>query len=159
MRKNRLEEAELKLLSDESGIPVSEVRRVIHSFFDTIIKESRALPFDNEQKIFTKEKFAEYEKAWNIPYIGRIGPVYSRYLKWRGNEAKNSGQMLRSNCRAVMTQDEIEHMAEEILSGRTPSLTKKKNSELFNRVWVVGKTGKKSARQVIPKKKPEDVQD
>lgn len=43
-------------------------------------------------------------------------------------------------------------MAEEILSGKAPSpVTKRKNSDLFNRVWVVGKDGKKSARQVIPK--------
>ena len=159
MRKNRLEEAELKLLSEESGVPVSEVRRVIHSFFDEIIQESRTFPFDSERKIFTKEKFKDYEKVWNIPYIGRIGPVYSRYLKWRGNEAKNNGQLLRSNCRAVISQDEIEHIAEEILSGRAPFLVKKKNSDLYDRVWLVGKTGKKSARQVLPKTKPEDVQD
>ena len=43
-------------------------------------------------------------------------------------------------------------MAAEILSGRTPSpVKKKKNSELYERVWLVGQDWKKSARQVIPK--------
>lgn len=139
-------------VAQELNLPVSEVRRAVHSFFGIIIRESRSLPFDNQRKIFTKEKFAEFEGVTNIPCIGRIGPVYSRYLKWRGNEAKNTVQAFRSDYRRAITQDEIEHMAEEILSGKAPSpVTKRKNSDLFNRVWVVGKDGKKSARQVIPK--------
>ena len=53
-----------------------------------------------------------------------------------------------------VTQSDIESTAEAILSGVTPPpLIKRKNKELFERVWLVGQDGKKSARQVIPKKR------
>ena len=152
MGRNRLESAEYRRIANELGVPVTEVRRAVQSFFGIIVKEARSLPLDNERKIFTKDKFKEYECVHNIPSVGRLGPIYSRYLKWRSNEAKVIGQENRSAYRSRRTQDDIEHMAEEILSGRTPSITKRKNSEMFERVWLVGQDGKRSARQVIPKK-------
>lgn len=139
-------------VSEELGVPAPEVSRAVRSFFGAIVRESRSLPFDNGRKIFTKEKFAEFGGVTNIPRIGRMGPVYSRYLKWRGNEARNTVQASRSGYRSAITQDEIERMAGEILSGKAPSpVIRRKGSDLFDRVWVVGKDGKKSARQVIPK--------
>lgn len=153
MRRNKLEEADFRAVAEELDVPLEEVRRAVHSFFGEIVGESRALPFDTEKKIYSKESFEQKVKVWNIPFMGRIGPVYSRYLKWRGNESKNLIQEPRSNYRSRITQDDIEHMAEDILSGRTPSpVVKKKGSEMYNRVWLVGQDGKKLARQVIPKK-------
>jgi len=158
VRRNRTEEAVYGLVADELGLSISDVRLAVSSFFGEIVSESRALPFNNERKIYSKEKFAEYERAWNIPYIGRIGPVYSRYLKWRGNESKNIVQEPRSNYQSRITQSDIEDMAEAILSGRTPTpLRKRKGNELYNRVWLVGQDGKKLARQVIPKTKEDGI--
>lgn len=91
--------------------------------------------------------------VYNIPSIGRLGPSYTRYLKWRGNEAQQIEQKRRSSYRIGLSQDDIEHIAAEILAGRTPtSVQQKKGNELYNRVWMMGKEGKKQARQVIPKK-------
>lgn len=56
-----------------------------------------------------------------------------------------------------MTQDDIEHIADDILAGRSPEIKKKRNSELFYNVWLVEENGKRLARQVI--KKDKDVQD
>lgn len=48
-------------------------------------------------------------------------------------------------------------MASDILSGKTPEPVRKikRNTELYDRVWLVGQDGKKLARQVIPKSKSE----
>jgi hypothetical protein len=57
-----------------------------------------------------------------------------------------------------MTQDDIEHIADDILSGRTPFLIRKrKGNEMYDRVWLVGQDGKRLARQVIPKEKEDGI--
>ena len=156
VRRNRIEDANCLAIAQELDIPVGEVKKVVSSFFGEIVSEARSLPFNNRTRIYTKDKFDELVRVWNIPSIGRIGPAYSRYLKWRGNESKKSEQRLRSDYRSRLTQDDIENIAEEILSGKTPSFNKKRGNEMYNRVWLVGQDGKKLARQVIPKNK-EDV--
>ena len=152
MGSNRRERARYRTLSEKFGIEESEVRRIVTSFFDVFTVDARSLPFDNPRKIFSKEVFESRTKVRNIPYIGRLGPVYSRYLKWRQNESKELLQRPRSGYRIRMTQDDIENIAEAVLSGNPlPEIRNRKKSEMFERVWMVGKDGKKSARQVIEK--------
>lgn len=152
MEKNRQDELEFRRIADKYGIDITEVRRAVHSFFAIIEKEARRLPFDNPQRIYTKDKFEEYAAVRNIPYIGRIGPAYSKYLKWRANEAKNIAMAARSNYRSRLTQGDIDYIAGEILAGRTPPpFRKRKGNEMYNRVWLIGKDGKRLAYQVIPK--------
>lgn len=139
-------------MSEEVGVPVPEVARAVKSFFDAVANSARRLPFDDRNRIYSREKFDEFVNVANIPYIGRLGPVYSRYLKWRENESKELLQKPRSDYRSRMTQDDIENIADAILSGNPlPELRKRKKSEMFERVWMVGKDGKRSARQVIEK--------
>lgn len=159
MRRSRIEDADLNSVARELDIPVAEVRRAVHSFFDTMVRESRTLPFDNWKKIYRKDKFDEYAFVRNIPYIGRIGPVYSRYLAWRRNEAEEKNQVQRSAYRVRYTQSDIENMAAEALAGRHVSFEKRKKTELYNQVWMVGKEGKTLARQVIPKEIDNGIQD
>jgi len=151
MAASKTDEAECRKIAEELGLSVSEVRKAVNSFFAIIALEADRLPFDDVRKIYSREKFGEYAIARQIPSLGRIGPVYSRYLKWRANEAKELPSENRSAYRKGLSRGEIEDIASEILSGGTPQIRKKKNSEMFNRVWMVGKDGKKSARQVIPK--------
>lgn len=152
--RSKTDEAEFRRIASELGIDSEDVASIVNSFFAVILGEARELPFDNHRKIFTKDKFSEYAVVRNIPYIGRLGPAYSRYLKWRGNESRDLSQVPRSSYRSRLSQNEVENMAAEILSGGTPSpIKKKRNSEFYERVWLVGQDGKKSARQVIPKKK------
>ena len=150
--RNKVEEYDMRAIAEELGVAPAEVKRAVMSFFGEISGYSRSLPFNNRQRIYSKQKFEEFVSVWNIPGIGRIGPVYSRYLKWRENESRSIIQEQRSNYRNRISQDDIEHMADEVLSGRTPSpLRKKKGNEMYNRVWLVGTDGKRLARQVIPK--------
>ena len=160
MAESRINRKLYRIVASETGISEREIERAVGSFFSAIDLKARKLNLDNARRIYTKEKFEELTGnggcVCNIPYIGRIGPVYSRYLKWRSNEAKNIVQVPRSNYRSRMLQSEVENMAEEIMSGRTPSpVSKKKKSELYNQVWMVGKNGKKLAGQVIPKENSE----
>ena len=154
MAKRNLDEADYKRIAADLGLDVTDVRRAVQSFFDTIFLDSIHLPFDDPHKIYSKDRFQEYCKARQIPYLGRIGPVYSRYLKWRANESAGIEMAPRSSFRRRIKQSDIENTAAAILSGQTPPpLKKRKGTELFERVWLVGQDGKKSARQVIPKEK------
>ena len=153
MGRNRLEFARYRKLADRFGIPEEEVKRIVTSFFDVILADAGALPFNTPRKIYSKQKFDELSKVTHIPFIGRLGPVYSRYCKWRENESAGLSQRPRSDYRRRITQSDIEDTAAALLSGQAPPELKKKcGSEMFNRVWLVGQDGKKSARQVIPKK-------
>lgn len=153
MYRNKTEEAIFKNIAGHTRTTASEVKRAVASFFSVIALESDKLPFDDERKIYTRDKFEDFVQVYNLPYIGRIGPVYSRYLKWRSNDAHGLPRNKRSDYQVGLSRGEIEDIVETILSGGTPQIIRKKNSELFNRVWLVGKDGKKSARQVIPKEK------
>ena len=153
MSRSRLEYADFKIICTGLGISPDDVQRVVYSFFDSMSDYARRLPFDDVGRIYSKQKFEEYERVWNIPFIGRIGMSYNRYLKWRANESKTIDQEPRNLYRSRFSQDEVEHMAGEILAGKVPTpINRKKGSEMYRRVWMVGKNGKRLARQVIPKK-------
>lgn len=155
--RNRDDEAEYRRIADELGLDASDVKRAVVSFFDVFEMEARKLPFDNCRRIYSREKFSSYSKVRNIPSVGRLGPSYSRYLKWRANEAKEIDMEPRKKPRGRIPKEAIEKMASDILSGKTPEPVKKikRNTELYDRVWLVGQDGKKLARQVIPKSKSE----
>lgn len=141
----------VRRVSEEFGIPESEVRRCVNSFFGEITGYARTLPFNTPTRIYEAEKFNEYVRVWNIPYLGRLGPVYGRYLDWRSNEADLLKQERKSVYRDKMSRDEIETIAGAVLSGGAFSLPKKTKKENYKRVWIVGKNGKRLARQVLPK--------
>ena len=150
---NRIERNDCRALALETGLPESEVRRAVLSFFGVIVSDARKLPFKNDRRIFKKERFDLTGMVYNLPSIGRLGPVYSRYLKWRENESKNIEQVDRELYRHRITQNEIEAMAGDILAGKTPVFPdKRRNNKMYNRIWLVGKDGKRQARQVIPKR-------
>lgn len=153
MGRDRKEYERYRRVSAKTNVSEEEVKRILVSFFSIFLGDARSLPFDNPSKIFSKDKFEDYVKVRHIPFIGRIGPVYSKYLKWRANESQQIDMAPRSSFRRRITQGEIESTAEAILSGKTPPpLRKRKGNEMYKRVWLVGQDGKKSARQVIPKK-------
>lgn len=142
----------IKRIAEELNLDAADVYRAVYSYFSAIRIYASRLPFDNPRRIYTKDRFKELSSVRNIPYIGRLGPVYSRYLKWRENESKELDQTARSSFRNRWSRGEIEDITARILSGETPFLPEKKNkSELYDTVWVVGKDGKKLAKQVIKK--------
>jgi len=144
-------------VAESLGIDADDVKRAVWSFFDSISVHAKRLPFDNRRRIYTADAFGQFFFVRHIPFIGRIGPVYSRYLIWRSNESNSEQTALRSSYRTRWKQSELETMAADILSGKAPSIIqKKKKSELYDSIWVMGKDGKKLARQVIKK---DNVQD
>lgn len=152
MRGSRVEDADIKSVSQMLGLPCCEVRRAVHSFFDDIAVRTRRLPFSDTRRIYRREAFDRHLFAVCIPSVGRLGPVYSRYLKWLENEAAMRVQQPRRAYRSRRTTQDIEAMAEDILSGRQVTVPeKRKGNELYERVWIVDADGKRLARQVIPK--------
>lgn len=155
----RTHKVELSEIASYYDVNVSEVRSVIKSYFDSIIKPLDSLRLYNEGKIYSKDAFNKIVFASNIPFIGRLGLVYNRYLKWRINEAKSQVQRDRSEYHDRVSQDDIEHIAVDILSGKTPNKIKKiKGKDIYKRVWYVNVDSKCLARQIILKdKKKSDV--
>lgn len=151
MKNNRIEEQEFKEIAERFGVEPNDVKNVVNSFFDVIISEAGKLPFDNPRKIFSRAAFGNRIKVRNIPYIGRIGPAYSRYLKWRRNEAKGIRMIPRPNSKAKLLHDEIEAIADLVLNGGTYVPKEKSRKKPYKRVWMVDEGCKRQARQVIPK--------
>lgn len=149
--RNRIEEEICKIVAKDCSLNADSVKTIVSSFFGEIEKEARSLPLNNHRKIFTKGKFDEYVNVTNIPYIGRIGPSYTRYLKWRSNVASEIERKRKEDFSSLLSDDEIEDAAQRILSGEKVEIKKKRATELYKRVWLVGKSGKRQARQVIPK--------
>ena len=157
--RNRIDETGFRKIAYELGLAPSDVKRAVTSFFDVIAIESRSLPFDDCRRIYSREKFNSLVKTRNIPYVGRIGPSYSRYLKWRANEAGGLDMMPRKKSGRRIPKEEIEKMASDVLSGITPRPLNeiKMNANEFTRIWMINNKGRKLARQVIVKKERKDV--
>lgn len=141
-----------KNVANELNVPETEVSRAVASFFDVIIKEADRLPFDTPTRIYNHDAFSVLSTVRNIPFIGRIGPVYSRYLQWRKNEAGGLSMVSRRRCKPKVDSVEIEALAKDILAGKPVQTVKRKRVlEQYRRVWVVSRAGKRLAWQVIPK--------
>lgn len=152
--RNRIESSDFAAVSFELGVPVSVVRSVVYSFFDSVSKKASSLPFSTATKIYDRKAFDKHCFVCNIPYIGRIGPVYSRYLQWRSNEAKSIERKPRCAVSNGITPVDIEKLAESIIDGiELPEVKRTTVSEQYDRVWIVGDSGKRLARQVIIKEK------
>lgn len=153
MKASKTELRDFEIVANQLGVSVSDVKNIVNSFFDVLVSESRKLPFDNPQKIFSKEVFDRFAVVRQIPFIGRLGPSYSRYLKWRANEAKEIKMVPKHLARKKFTKDEVETIAEMVLKGEGYAPPERKRNNNYKRVWLVGQEGKKSARQVIPKER------
>ena len=147
MRKSRIDIKTYNLLADRYDISADEVRRIVVSFFDTLQSEAKSLPFDNDTRIYSKNKFNEYVNVQSIPFVGRIGPVYSRYISWRRNESETLGQQLKSSFKVESRKQKADELAKQILKGHNCSV--EKNGK-YKKIWIVQTDGKKLARQVIP---------
>lgn len=150
---SKVDQLRFRELASRYGLKESEVRCIVNSYFESIVRAAKKLPFNTPCRIYTHETFRGYERIWNIPYLGRIGTSYSRYLAWRANEAKTIDQMPVPKKSNGYTQDEIEELAKALLSneGKKERLVTAKRSRPYTKVWIVTKDGKKSAKQVIKK--------
>lgn len=149
MKNSRIEECDLAGVAEELGVSSGDVRNVVNSFFDAIVSDARKLPFDNHRKIYSKSAFEKHAFVRSVPFIGRLGPTYSRYLKWRANESKRFEMVSRPKSGSKLFPEEIEAIASIVLSGGR--YEKKKRETNYKRIWLVYDSGKKQARQVIPK--------
>lgn len=156
MRASKRERHDIREIARSLGVDEDEAWKAVLSFFGAMKDYARSLPLDNPGRIYLRDGFEKFGKVWHIPGIGRIGPVYSRYLRWRANEAASITQKGRRGYMKELSEKEIDSMAKDILSGKAPSTLQKRIKGMYNNVWLVGKEGKKLAWQVIPKTKEND---
>lgn len=159
MPRNREDDKVFSSIAKKYGIDASEVKRIVNSFFDILPLESRKLPFNTPTRIFTKDKFEELSSVYQIPYIGRLGPVYSRYLLWRKNESELIEQTDKSSLKKETSKQKAERIAQMLIYGSDSTGNMMEKPE-YKRVWIVKQNGKSLARQVIPiNDNKENVQD
>lgn len=151
MRNSKVEEADFRAIAEELSVPPEEVKNVINSFFGIIGSEARRLPFNNPRKIYSRAAFDKHGSVFTIPYIGRLGPAYSKYLQWRVNESKKIDMITRPIRGSKLLPSEVEAIAEAVLDGKEFDLRNKRKVG-FERVWLVGEDGKRQARQAVLKK-------
>lgn len=142
-----------KRIAADEGLPVSEVRKAVVSYFDSILSQARKLPFDNARRIYSREAFDQYPFCVNIPYLGRLGTFYSLYLKWRAQESKEQELVRRSVAKREHTRPMVEEAARRALAGEKVDgsfLKARLPKDKYTTVWLVDKDSKKkAARQMI----------
>lgn len=160
MANSKIEEREFRLVSERTGLSVDEIHKVVYSFFGVLVNDARRLPFDNPKKIYNKQAFDSLSAVVHIPYIGRIGPTYNNYIKWRGNVASAFNMLPRPKKKPFLTDEERETLAsiligsknietiscEQMLADMRKDREPKKDT---TNVWLVGKDAKRLANQII----------
>lgn len=140
-------------IAEYEDVAVSEVRKAVSAYFDSIVSDARKLPFNNPQRIYTKPAFEQQSFVVNLPYLGRIGPVYSRYLKWRREEAKEFDHVERKKVRQIYAAPIIEEEAKKALAGQKASSTVLREripKGKYNKVWMMHEGGlRRAAKQLI----------
>lgn len=150
-----------KKIAESEGVSLREVRKAVSSYFDSVVSIVRRLPYDSPRKIYSRGAFLSNSPVVNIPYIGRIGPVYSLYLKWRKSESRNYDKVPREHVRKINARPIIEEQAKLALAGEKVNLKLLKERiprGKYGKVWLIDSDGKrKAAKQLIIN--PKNVQD
>lgn len=155
MKLGRTDRKRCIAIAEASALPQREIEKAVESYFDSIVEKTKALPFDTPKRIYSRAAFARCSFVVNIPYIGRIGPVYSRYLKWRSSESNEVDMVMRKDAKSDHLKPLIEKATIDALSGMkvdAASLRSRIPKGRYSRVWYMNPDGtKRAARQVIKK--------
>lgn len=122
------------------GVTAADARRMVDSYFGAFLSVVRKLPLNTPYRIYTREAFTGFVRVLQIPSVGRIGTVYSRYLRWRSNEAAELAA--GGGLQAMGPRGARENAAAEGTAGGGPPF-----SVAGTRIWVIGADGRRLARQ------------
>lgn len=152
MKLSPADEAWCRSYADDSGISVVEIQKAIGSFFDDMLMKIRRLPFNDVRRIYSPAAVEERAPVFNIPFLGRIGPVYSSYLKWRKEEALKEEMELRETVKARYRDERVEEALKLAKEGHKITnvfLREGIPSGKYKKVWYIDKGGKRRvAKQV-----------
>lgn len=157
MRLSRKDRRRCGDIALETGTEPKEVERAVSAFFSTIISDVKRLPFNNPGRIYKPDAFEELCYVTNIPFLGRLGTVYSKYRKWRSEVASDIEMVDASDAKSEYYKPLIEEEARKALRGEKVNVYRLKErvpSGMYRRVWIMRRNGKRSsARQMIVNKK------
>lgn len=155
MKLSKIDERWCRKYASENDLNICEVKKAIVSFFDDIVFSVRKLPFNNIRRIYSADALEEIADVYNIPYIGRIGPIYSKYVKWRKEESENYDMLLRKTAFRKHFNERVDEAVERAMAGERIGkgfLRDPVPSSLYHKVWLIDKNGKrKAARQLFKK--------
>lgn len=139
----------------DSGLDEVEVTKCVQAFFDDIVSTVRKLPFNDISRIYTIAAFEEVAPDFYLPFIGRLGPSYSSYCKWRVECADEEERILRSTAYEKHRAQRVDEAVDMALSGQTIPKNFLRNpipGGTYRKVWIIDKGGKrKAARQLFKK--------
>lgn len=144
-----------KSYANGCGLSDAEVAKAVLSYFDDIVYGVRKLPFADFRRIYTADAVASLAPVYNIPFIGRIGPIYSQYTKWRAEDAAELDRVQRKDVRAKHLAERIEEAAVLAMSGHKVSPSMLRNpvpAGEYHRVWLIDANGRRRAARQLFKK-------
>lgn len=144
-------------IATEVGYDTRAIERAVSAYFSVIISDVRRLPFNSHSRIYKPDAFEENGYVVNIPYLGRLGTVYSRYRKWRASVSSENDTVRKEDARSKYFEPLVEEEARKALRGERVNvyrLRERVPSGMYRRVWIMKGNGKRSsARQMIVNKK------
>lgn len=154
MRTGKRDRDDFAVLADMFGLTPEEVSKAVMSFFDSIVSEARSLPFKNDTVVYSRSLFEQLGSVHQIPFIGRIGPSYTRYKRWKANDMDTSRMTGRKRLIGEMKSEDVERIASDIISGKEPDLSRTGKSihKDYKKVWYADEDGRRLAWQAIKKK-------
>lgn len=145
----------VRSIASETGLDAREAGKAVSSFFYVLLSEFRSLPFNSPGRIYTPAAFSSLSKVFNIPYIGRVGTMYSKYRKWRASVSAELDTINRSDIRQDSRRDMLDTAYHDAIHGRQVDASAMKGRNVKGRyttVWLIDENGhRKVARQVIKK--------
>lgn len=141
MPRRRPDHVTLLAAASACAVPMADARRIVDSYFGAFLAEMKSMPLDTPYRIYRRDAFeGRFSRVLSIPSVGRLGPVYSRYLKWRRNAMEDTAALAAGSAYAV--RGEVKDAAAAgtgTVAGRP--------SPSARRIWVIGLEGRRLARQ------------
>lgn len=137
------------------GLDAVEVSKAVISFFDDMVYVTRKLPFNNIRRIYSAEAVSKLAPVFHLPSVGRLGPMYNQYKKWRKEQAGSYVMVSRKDAKRKHRQERIEEAARRALSGKRVSenfLYDSIPSDRYYKVWLIDAQGKRKAAWQLFKK-------
>lgn len=144
--------ADVRAVAAATGLPVREVRAAVLSAASALALRVRRLPFASARRIYSPAAFAASSFVALLPGLGRVGPAYSRYVRWRATEASGLELRGRAEARRMWRSLAAEEEAARVLAGGEADVARLRGrvpASFARPVWLVGAGGRRLARQSV----------
>jgi len=142
------------LVAGKLGMDARDVAAAVGAWFGAVVAAGRRMPLDRAWRIYSKERLGAMGGVFNVPHVGRIGPSYGKYLRWRADVSRSLSMVGARRAAAVHRAETVESLAAMALRGERIGSTRiggRLPPGRYRRIWMLGAGGRRAARQLIRK--------